>query len=184
MAAVFGRGAESAGESRIGQHAMSLHFEFQLAFNFVEPLPSPVIEAMEFLTGQRTEPPDNWPNPDDGFVRSDDARFPKLSALAQGELNCGDAVCSFRRVFRYRRAGQEHHQHTLHFRCLWHDDDFYHTWWRLVPWLAKYSDADGCVGYYKEEYEQHPTLIYFRQGRVFVHEVTASPISISDGQPW
>lgn len=166
---------------------MSLHFEFQLTFNFVEPLPSTMIRAMEFLTGQRLEPPNEWPDPESDFVRSDQARLPLLSLLAQASqsrLNNGEAVCSFRRAFRYQHAGEDHYQYTLHFRCLWHDDAFYHTWWQLVPWMAKYSDADGCVGYFKEKYGHHPTLIYFRNGKVFMHEVTEPPVSLKDEEPW
>jgi hypothetical protein len=50
--------------------------------------------------------------------------------------------------------------------------------------MAKYSDADGCVGYFKEEYGQHPTLIYFRKGKVFMHEVTQPPVSLKNEEPW
>lgn len=165
---------------------MSSRFEFQLAFNFVEELPTAAVEAMEFLTGQRPDPPTEWPDPDNDFVASHDATFPLLAVLAHDEPNCGDGICSFRRVLRWQTFGgdEDHYQYTLHFRCLWLDDDFYHTWWRLVPWLAKYSDANGCVGYYKERDESHPTLIYFRQGKVFFRKVTESPTSIIDGLPW
>ena len=164
--------------------SMSRHFEFQLAFNFIENLPLAVVQTLEFLTGQRADQPIEWPDPDSDFIGSEDARIPLLSVLAQGEPNCGENVCAFRSVYRYTRANCDVYQYTLHFRCLWLDDDFFHTWWRLVPWLAKYSDATGYVGYYKEELEAHPTLIYFHQGKVYFREVLETPVSIITGQPW
>ena len=163
---------------------MSLQFEFQLAFNFVEDLPTAVVQTLEFLTGQRTDPPAEWPDPENAFIQSDAARAPLLSALTQGEPNCGDNICSFRRVFRYCWADHDVYQYTFHFRCLWHDDDFYHTWWVLVPWLAKYSDADGYVGFYKEQFTKHPTLIYFQKGDVYFREVLEPPVPFVDGKVW
>jgi hypothetical protein len=164
--------------------SMSLIFEFQLAFNFVEGLPVTVVQTLEFLTGQREDPPAEWPDVDHDFIRSEAAHRPLLSMLSQGEPNCGENVCSFRNVFRYSKGGHDVYQYTLHFRCLWLDDDFYHTWWLLVPWLAKYSDAEGCVGFFKEECAKHPTLLYFKKGDVFLREVRESPVSITSGQPW
>ena len=73
---------------------------------------------------------------------------------------------------------------TLSLRCYLLDDTFFHIWWLFAEWIAEYSATTGLVGYYREELDLHPTLIYFRDGKVYISEVTQRPISIHDGTPW
>ena len=158
---------------------MSQYFEFQLAFNLKEDVPEDVIEAFQYLTNPDAPLPKHLP--DDDWFRTEN---PRLIGFASTEPNCGENVCSFRRVYRYSKMETDHYQFTFHFRCLWHDDGFYHDWWRLAPWLAKYADAHGFVGYYRKEYSPMPTLLYFKDGQVYLAEATETPSSIIDGKPW
>ena len=64
------------------------------------------------------------------------------------------------------------------------DDGFYECWWRFAAWLARHSESTGCVGHYREEADWQPTLIYFRDGRVYTCQVTQAPTRLGDGEPW
>jgi hypothetical protein len=67
--------------------------------------------------------------------------------------------------------------YTLSFRRCMHDDvEFDILLWAFLNWLAPYSDTEGFVGYYREMYTLHPTLIYFQKGKVYKLEVDRKPI--------
>jgi hypothetical protein len=50
--------------------------------------------------------------------------------------------------------------------------------------LAKWSDQNECVGYYKREDSRHPTLLCFHDGELYIREVSESPQRVTDGRLW
>lgn len=158
---------------------MSQYFDFQVAFNLKEDVSDDVVAVFEWLTHSDAPKPEHLP--DDDWFRTEN---PRLNVFSDWEHDCGDNICSFRRVYRYTKKGIDHYQYTFHFRCRWHDDDFYHRFWLLLPWLAKHAHANGFVGYFVGDCGRHPTLIYLRNGQAYLGEVTTTPRSIPDGNSW
>jgi hypothetical protein len=150
---------------------MSLHYEFMLAFDLKPGTPPEIIALLQYLT--RTEdyaydgPP---PQPVIGY--SDDDNDPWWRQMLQGRgalwYGAGSAISVFADTSSWRR---DHAQYTLTIRSDALDDDFYQIWFRMFVWLAQYSATEGWVGYYREEADQQPTLIYFRQGQVYYYDI-------------
>src|SRR5438067_9770120 len=80
----------------------------------------------------------------------------------------GNQWAVFRRAYRFTQYGVDQYRWTLSFRCEMSDDPFYEDWWEFAHWLACWSDTQGFVGYYREEFERSPTLIYFLDGKVHI----------------
>jgi len=87
----------------------------------------------------------------------------------------GDLYKTFRSAHRFTRQNVKHFRHTLGFRCYMLDDQFYDLFYPLVSWLAPQSETKGFVGYYREELEWCPTLIFFKGGEVYFHEAKEAP---------
>jgi len=74
--------------------------------------------------------------------------------------------------------GVHFENYNLSIRRLLRDDEFLNTWIYLGDWLASISSTSGLVGYYKNDTDYHPTLIYFEDGRVLQLKIEGQPISI------
>jgi hypothetical protein len=62
------------------------------------------------------------------------------------------------------------------------DDQFY-AGYAFLEWLAGHSETVGLVGYYREGLALHPTLLYFKGGKVYLAGVT-SPREMHTDEPW
>jgi hypothetical protein len=51
-----------------------------------------------------------------------------------------------------------------------------------VEWLAPYNE--GLVGYFRSDLGVRPALLYFKQGRVYMSDITQTPRDIATGAPW
>ena len=54
----------------------------------------------------------------------------------------------------------------------------------LAEWLAERAEADGWAGFYHRRSLQHPTMVYFAQGRPYMLQVTGTPLGMVDGAPY
>ncbi|NEO86569.1 MAG: hypothetical protein F6J87_20275 [Spirulina sp. SIO3F2] len=59
----------------------------------------------------------------------------------------------------------------LNCRRLSGDDTFNNVWWLLFPWLASISESVGFVGYYRNDFDDYPTLIQFLDGKSNIYEM-------------
>ena len=146
---------------------MSFHFEFMLAFDLKPDTPTDVIALLRYLT--RTEdyafdgaPPapiaEYWERDDPGWRQL----LQKRDALWYG---AGSAISQFAVAPPWRQTTSVT-QYTLTIRTDAGEADFYQLWSQFFQWLAPYSATEGWVGYYREEGNREPTLLYFEQGRV------------------
>ncbi|MCQ3932745.1 MAG: hypothetical protein DPW16_20035 [Chloroflexi bacterium] len=60
-----------------------------------------------------------------------------------------------------------------------HDDVFYEAIDLFLDWLAGHSETQGFVGYYQGNYADHPTLIYFKDGKAWIMRVKGEPSLIT-----
>jgi hypothetical protein len=63
------------------------------------------------------------------------------------------------------------------------DDEFYELFYPLIEWLALHSESKGFVGYYREELEWWPTLMFFKSGEVYFHKAKEPPEAMRKGAP-
>jgi len=162
---------------------LSAHFDLAIALDLKPDTPQQVLDTLRYL--MRTEDYD-FDNPPDHefFTRWDDQHWRNWMPLAENSTySPGEAGSSLRRVYRYTQHGQDVYRYTFSFRCWMLDDGFY-EWWPFAKWLALHSHTSGYVGYYREEFDLHPTLIYFREANVYTLRVTGDPIPIRGGKPW
>jgi hypothetical protein len=61
---------------------------------------------------------------------------------------------------------------------------FYMPFPALAEWLAQWAISVGWVGYYHRRSLAHPTMIYFAEGKVYMLQVTGSPVGMIDGDPY
>ncbi len=160
---------------------MSLHFDFALACYIKPDTPQQVLDTLQYMT--RTEDY-NFDQPPRHPFFQDEYWRNMLKALMDSTCFPGQFGGTFRRVHRYTQANVEAYRYMLSFRCYMLEDEFHENWWPFAQWIAPYSESTGCVGYYREEFDWQPTLIYFRDGKVYVCQVTQSPLDIQDGKPW
>ncbi len=160
---------------------MSLYYEFSMAFDMRPNTPQQVIDTLHHMTRSSLDELDN--PPEHFFFKgnkwrnmlqphSGDPRFP------------GEFGSALRKAYRYTQFGVDVYRHTLCFRCCLLDDDFYDIWWGFCQWIAPHCESVGCVGYYREQSEWQPTLVYFRDEKVYVCQVQQTPVEIHDGTPW
>ena len=95
----------------------------------------------------------------------------------------GEAGSRLRWAYRYTQYGVDQHRHTFSFRQEVPDDTM-GDYIALVEWLAPYSETEGWVGYFRSDIGEHPVLLYFKQGRVYMSDITQTPQDIATRAPW
>lgn len=132
-------------------------------YAFHDPPPHPVFEALE-VNGEIVE---DWRI----MLQKRDTHFP------------GEAGGRVRRAYRYTQYGVDQHRYTFSFRQVVLDDAI-GEYIALIEWLAPYSDTEGLVGYFRSDYDDHPILLYFKKGQVYMSKITQTPQEIATGAPW
>lgn len=61
-------------------------------------------------------------------------------------------------------------------------EQFYMPFIALCEWLARWSAAQGPVGYYHRAGLDHPTLLYFAAGEAYMLQATGKPVALSSGE--
>lgn len=158
---------------------MGMRYDFELTVNLKEDAPESITRIVAFLLRQGEELPTEVP--DDPFFEGDWEKFPFAIWTTSCDPHAGDAICSFRRVLRYTRGGVDHYEHTVHLRFCEKIDTIFETGLLFAMWLAKWSNQNECVGYYKAEDKFHPTLLYFHDGELYLREVSEPPQRVADG---
>jgi len=160
---------------------MGCYYDIELAFNLREDVPAEVVSKIAFLMGEATDAaaPPAHPSFDEHTWRS--------GALAQHVTSPpkrGAAVCSFQRVLRYTQMGRDHYQYTFHLRCSSKLEPIFEDLLVFLQWAAQYCDGRQFVGYFVEEYESQPTLLYVSEGKAYMKDVREPPCCVDDGSPW
>jgi len=154
---------------------MSLHFDFAIACDLKPDTPQQILDTLSYMT--RVEEYAFSSPPSHPFFEGDSWRDILLAKSEQTYLP-GDLISSFRKAYRYEIGNEKHYRYNICFRCFLTDDAFYGTWLLLAEWLLLHSETDGYVGYYREEFSFHPTLIYFHGDAVCIYEMTGTPTPV------
>jgi hypothetical protein len=160
---------------------MGAHYDVELVFNLREDVPSEVVSAIAFLTGDLADAPER---PDHPYFTDHSWQAGALSGYSTAPPNHGFAICKFSRVLRYTQAGEDHCQYTFHLRCDCKLEPLFEGLFPFLQWVAPYCDRRQFAGYYIEEYSSQPTLIYISDGQVYMREVREPPNSVIDGSTW
>ncbi len=142
---------------------MSLHFQIDIAFDFIENTSETIISGLENLSNKESlnyQQKQHIPNVLESEIKGNKDN---LSFL-------GSDIFYLKKHYRFTKNGIDVHKWTFHFRTMLSDDVFYEEGYPLVAWLALHSDTNGFVGYIKEEFEATPRLLYFDNGDVILKE--------------
>jgi hypothetical protein len=50
----------------------------------------------------------------------------------------------------------------------------------IAVWLAGYAEDDGYAGFFREEFEEEPTLLRFGHGNAYLHEFGKQPLPLTE----
>lgn len=160
---------------------MSLHYDWAMAFDLKLDTPQLIIDTLKYMTRSHDY---DFPTPFDDIFFSGSSWRNMLQIEAGDTYSPGEVGSLFRQAYRYTKLGVDTYYYTLSFRTYMLDDGFYEEWWTFCEWIAPYSETIGCVGYYREVYDDlHPTLIYFKDAKVYICEVQQTPLDIREGKP-
>ncbi len=157
---------------------MSVYYDFALACDLESHTPQQVVDTLSYMT--RIDDYEFNDPPDEDLFKGETWKY-----MLQGTVTGfpGKAGSRFRYVFRYQQGDEDVFQHTLSFRSYVLDDSFY-EYLLLAQWLAPYSLTRGYVGFFRTEYDDHPTLLYFKAGKLYTAEVIDTPKDIETGSVW
>jgi hypothetical protein len=161
---------------------MGMRYDFELAANLREDVPDNIIRILTFLLLPGEVAPDD--EPDHPFFSYAWRQHPFSKWATSCDPHTGDAVCSFRRVYRYTKCGIDHHQFTVHLRFADKAETVFEIGLAFAMWLALWSDQDEFVGYLKMESKPHPTLLYYHNRELYLREVAEPPQRATDGAYW
>jgi hypothetical protein len=148
---------------------MSLYFDGFFACDLQPDTPPAVLDTLRYLT--RTTDVTLTDVPDHAFFQTEGWRD-FLRPHEDYRFAPGPVFSELKLL----RRGDHSVYHSLCFRRSMHDDiEYYVHWWHFLYWIAPYSATVGYVGYCRETYSLHPTLIYFKNGQVFHAKVHAEP---------
>jgi hypothetical protein len=163
---------------------MSLHFEVAIACDLRPDVPQQALDTLQYLLRSEEYAFDDPPS--HPWFTGDAWRWFLHCRSAQDASDwvacAGEVGGVLRLAYRYGADGPPT-RHTLSIRCYMHDDQFADGV-GFLEWLAGLSDTIGLVGYFREKYALHPTLLYFKGGRVYLTEVTRPPREMHTDEPW
>jgi hypothetical protein len=160
---------------------MGAHYDVELVLNLREDVPPEVVSAIAFLTGDLKDTPER---PNHPYFTDYTWQAGALAGYSTAPPSHGVAMCTFSRIYRFGRPGQEHYQYTFQMRCDCKLEPLFEGLFAFLQWVAPYCDRRQFVGYYIEEYDCQPTLIYVSGGQVYVRKVCEPPSSVIDGAAW
>ena len=161
---------------------MGDRYDFELTVNLKEDVPDDVVNMVSFLFLPNQEPPTLAP--DEPFFGYDWRKYPFVSWATSADPHAGDAICSFRKVYRFTQKEIDRYQHTLHLRFSDKLEGIFEIGLSFAMWIAKWSDQNECVGYYKGQYSRHPTLLYIHDSEFYMSKVSETPQRATDGAFW
>lgn len=158
---------------------MSTRFDFGFACDLKPDTPERVLRTLTYMVGEDESGFDN--PPEDEVFEGDWWR----TALREPYLTYpypGEAGSALKYVYRYEVGERKVYRHTLSFRGEVSLDVLaeYLMW---LCWLARYSESEGCVGYYRATTADElapPELLYFRDGKLGLLTVEGEPMWVED----
>src|SRR5690606_34435330 len=152
---------------------MELDYEYGFTVRLADDLPAPVVDALSRLAERKAL--DSFPATGADSAEVADA---DIFRLLTDEKAGGHA-----QGFRFDREGAEGEWHF----CCWGAapaEAFFMPFPALAEWLAQWSNSIGWVGFYHRRSLAHPTMIYFAGGKVYMLQVTGSPVGMTDGETY
>lgn len=139
---------------------MSLNFQIDLAFDIKSGISEEVISTLKLLSKRQS-------------INIEQKKLiPKiLEEILTTESNLlffGKDIFYFDKQYRYTSNQKDMYKWTFHLRTMYSDDIFYEYGYSLIAWLSTISETYGFVGYYKEEFENEPNLIFFENETVVI----------------
>lgn len=86
----------------------------------------------------------------------------------------GEFGATLRKVYTHGIGTDIHYSWTLSFKL----DSSLDGLWETIMFakvIARYSATEGYVGYFRSEYDETPTLLYCRKGKLYVYDVEWQP---------
>ncbi len=170
---------------------MGTHYDFALTCRVRADVDPVVLETLQRMVGDVPDE-DSFEPPQHEYSTS--SRSWKTDFRSDRDFEYysfpGPFGAASRAVRRRRRpdAPKLLRGHDLSLRCQMGDDHFVHTFWLFLMWLSPYSHTQGWVGYFRNDLEFSPTLVYFRDGQVLLldleHAAVPMPIDMVTGEPW
>ncbi|MEZ4670303.1 MAG: hypothetical protein R3E39_20545 [Anaerolineae bacterium] len=147
---------------------MSLHFDIVIVCDLREDTPSDCLELLAWLTdaNSSSEARPRFHCFDENYMELADAfDHPFLAPLPNEEV-----ISVFQRRYRYtmptKTGGKDVYRYCLQFSARGIlDDYFYECHLLFTYWLASVSE-DGFIGYYKEELDNDPILLYVKDRKL------------------
>ncbi len=152
---------------------MVLDYEYGVSVRLAQDLPEAVVDVLKRLANQ--EALESFPATGADVSEVDDADVFRL--LTDGKVG-GHA-----QGLDFHRGGAEG---EWQLRC-WGTapaEAFYMPFPALAEWLSQWAASEGWGGYYHRRSLQHPTMIYFAGGKVYMLQVTGTPVGMIDGEPY
>ena len=151
---------------------MSLYFDGMIFCDLKPEIPEQVINTLQYMTRSHDYSFDNPPEHEFFEV---DAWRSWLQIQPNHTCGAGMVFSNFHKTKRYGPNNTKVDYYTLSFRRCMHDDvEYYILWWAFLYWIAPHCES-GFVGFCRETFTLHPTLVYFRNGKVFKYEVEGNP---------
>jgi hypothetical protein len=151
---------------------MSQYFDGFFACKLKSDTPQEIIDVLRYMTRKQNyefkNPPahrlfeiEGWEH----FLQISPSDFRCAPGMTGSEL---------RKETDHYVSGKEVEYYTISFRRTMHDDvEFFIYWWEFIDWIIPYSDTEGFVGYWREEFDTHPELIYIEKGRLRSRKVVS-----------
>jgi hypothetical protein len=145
---------------------MSLHYDLVINCDLREDAPAACVQLIAWLCGDVTKPEsatDCFDQNEMNLATIWDFQF--LEPAPESET-----FSDFQSRYRYNRpmnvGGAPVYKYSLHYSArLLLDDYFYDCHLMFLPWLARLCE-DGFIGFYKEEFDAEPTLMYVKEGEL------------------
>lgn len=149
---------------------MSLYFDGFFACKLKPDTPQQVIAALQYMTRRS----------DHTFTDLPDHRFFGIEGwedflqIAASDFRCSPGLTGseLHKVVETTGLGTSVEYYTISFRRTMHDDvEFYLLWNEFLEWIKPYCGTEGFVGFYREEFERDPVLLYVHGGQMAYYKV-------------
>jgi hypothetical protein len=161
---------------------MPEHARYDLLVNcdLKADIPQQVLETLQYMV--RVEDYDFDDPPQARVFEGHDWRELLRAGRSKFVSFPGEGLCSLSYAERLSGAGEVQQHYTLHVRRELTDE--LGTFFGFLEWLAPYVATVGFVGYWHALHEEHPVLLYFKDGRIYISQITQKPIDIRSKKAW
>ena len=151
---------------------MSLHFQLDIAFDIKDDTSELIISGLGNLTSGIL------------LTENQQKKIPRILTYLTPKMNdnsfYGSSIFYFKKHYRFTKNKVDFYKYTFHLRQIFGDDAFYEEGYPLLAWFSKISETEGFVGYYKEEFNERPQWLYFRNSEVLFDDNPEQKFKLSD----